>query len=618
MYEQYFGFVDLPFRVTPEARFFYSNPTYQQALATLRHGIETRRGFIVITGEVGAGKTTLLKILMNSVGPHVHTAFVFNPKISFTELLRLALNDLNIPPARNDKAALIEQLDDYLIEQRKKNHTVALLLDEAQGLSDELLEDLRLCSNFETREERLIQIVLMGQPELEHRLDQPALRQLKEQVALQCRLAPLNDDEIRRYIEFRLKTVGYEGTELFDLHAVERISRYSSGIPRLINVICDNALLIAYAANRYKITGEIVEEVAHDLRLTAPARFETLALTGSNVAEDRADVSENAKRAPEFALEERLAVMTRQRDPRRSLSEQLPSYATRELIRLGSGILLLLLLVTAGGAALYYQPGRDYVSSLVVGIKGNYRQGKEAFSRTASGLSYDYRRSKDNLAAEIKDHYQKSKDYFSIAAIKMRDFADAQWQTLKRIKPLPEALKRRAKALYARAPNLTPANEIRTTQEARLTKEYLRGDGPATAKRNKPDKAQMAKSNAALRKNRAGKSADKPEAVALRPSQPRQYVLPAKAENVRAQNSVRKKQFFPGHYEVFRNSVVFNKPQREASIVATLPPRTWVRVEDQVGNYLRVRSLNDLGFAATCSPMMRFSNPSGLSRAGIK
>ena len=191
LYDKHFGFLDLPFSITPNPRFPYDNALYREAFATLRYGIEARKGFIVITGEVGTGKTTLLKAVMQSVESTVHTAFVFNPKLSFSQLLRSILTDLGISESGQDRFTLMAKLNDYLIEQLKKDHTVAILIDEAQDLSDELLEEIRLLSNLETDRSRLIQIVLMGQPEFEQTLDQPHLRQLKQRIALRCRLTPL-------------------------------------------------------------------------------------------------------------------------------------------------------------------------------------------------------------------------------------------------------------------------------------------------------------------------------------------------------------------------------------------------------------------------------------------
>jgi general secretion pathway protein A len=268
MYKHYFGLRTLPFSITPDPRFFYDNPSYREAFASLRYGVERRKGFIVITGEAGTGKTTLVKAFRQSAEVKIRTAFIVNPKLSATELLRFVLNDLGIAPSTQDRGTLILQLNEYLFEQFKKGKIVTLLVDEAQHLSNELLEELRLLSNLETNEDKLIQIVLVGQPELEERLDQPELRQLKQRVTLRCRLAPLKDQEVDCYIQARLRTAGFEREALFDPKAIEKIALYAKGIPRLINVICDNALLTCYALSRQTVSAEIVEEVARDLQIT--------------------------------------------------------------------------------------------------------------------------------------------------------------------------------------------------------------------------------------------------------------------------------------------------------------------------------------------------------------
>jgi general secretion pathway protein A len=267
MYNGYFGFLESPFSVTPDPRFFYTNPVYQEAYANLRYGIEAKKGFIVITGEVGTGKTTLLRKLMHSLQDTIHTVFIFNTDLTFPELLQLILHDLGLAPKEPTKVSMLHELNEYLIKQLKQGHIVAVLIDEAQNLSDEALEGLRLLSNLETDQEKLIQTVLMGQPELERKLDRPTLRQLKQRVALRGRLAPLKDAEVGSYIDFRLRAAGYEGNGLFHPDAVQEIAFYSKGIPRLMNVICDNALLNVYAVSQRIVSADMVREVARDLRL---------------------------------------------------------------------------------------------------------------------------------------------------------------------------------------------------------------------------------------------------------------------------------------------------------------------------------------------------------------
>jgi general secretion pathway protein A len=267
MYNSYFGFSVSPFSVTPDPNFFYTNPVYQEAYATLRYGIESKKGFIVIIGEVGTGKTTLLRKLMHNLEGTIHTVFVFNTYLDFTELLQVILYDLGLAPKEPNKVTMLQELNDYLIAQLKQGHIVSVLVDEAQDLSDEALEGLRLLSNLETDQEKLLQIVLMGQPELERKLDRPSLRQLKQRVAVQCRLVPLKDEEVGPYIDFRLRAAGYKGKGLFHPDAFRQIAFYSNGIPRLMNIICDNALLCAYARSQKIVSADIIKEVARDLRL---------------------------------------------------------------------------------------------------------------------------------------------------------------------------------------------------------------------------------------------------------------------------------------------------------------------------------------------------------------
>jgi general secretion pathway protein A len=296
MYEKHFGFVELPFSVSPDPRFFYSNPVYREALVTLHYGIEARKGFVIVTGEAGTGKTTLLRMLMHNLDSAIHTAFIFNPRLSFTALLRFILSDLGVASSAKDRLKLTEQLNSHLIEQLKKGETVALLVDEAQALSDEILEELRLLSNLETDREKLLQIVLMGQPELERKLDEPELRQLKQRVTLRCRLLPLSQHEVGLYIALRLKTAGYEGKELFAAEAVEKITHYSNGIPRLVNVVCDNALVIASAASKKRVSAEMIEEVARDLKLRGQPQVKAVT-TDSELGDDFKEVFRPTTRA---------------------------------------------------------------------------------------------------------------------------------------------------------------------------------------------------------------------------------------------------------------------------------------------------------------------------------
>src|SRR5215467_6030863 len=215
MYNEYFGFRTDPFSATPDADLYYANAGNQEAFATLRYGITGKKGFAVITGEAGTGKTTLLHKLLRNLGPTVHSIFIFNTQINFDELLRLTLDDLGLPRPSDDRLTLFESLNQYLIERLKADHIVCLLIDEAQNLDAEALEGIRMLCNMETDKEKLLQIVLAGQPELENQLARRELRQLRQRVALQCRLAPLARSEVGAYIDFRLRAAGYEGDSLF-------------------------------------------------------------------------------------------------------------------------------------------------------------------------------------------------------------------------------------------------------------------------------------------------------------------------------------------------------------------------------------------------------------------
>lgn len=324
MYNGYFGFLESPFSVTPDPRFFYTNPVYSEAYATLRYGIEAKKGFIVITGEVGTGKTTLLRKLLRGLESTVHSVFIFNTDLSFPELLQLTLQDLGLTPRDPSKLTMLQQLNDYLIKQLKLGHTVAALIDEAQNLSADVLEDLRLLSNLETDREKLLQIVLVGQPELEAKLDQPGLRQLKQRVAARCRLDPLKDEEVGPYIDFRLRAAGYEGKGLFHRDAVQQIARFSKGIPRLMNIICDNALVTAYAESKKIVSADMIKDVARDLRI---------------VPEPPIATTEPVPAGP--------AVPTNGKARVHEISDQVPEHRLRRLANAGIGTVLGILVFAA-------------------------------------------------------------------------------------------------------------------------------------------------------------------------------------------------------------------------------------------------------------------------------
>ncbi len=301
MYNDYFGFREKPFNVTPDPRYFYTNPIYQEAYASLLYGIRERKGFIVLTGEVGTGKTTLLRRLMNSPEENIRLVFFYNTTLSFEELVSFACDELGLLVKGTGRLQKIQALNEFLIAQSKKGGTVVLLVDEAQNLTDDVLENLRLLSNLETASEKLLQIVLVGQTELDAKLAQPQLRQIKQRVALHCRLDRLKEREVGPFINYRLRMAGYEGENLFPDDAVREVASYSNGIPRLINIICDNALLIGYATSAKKISGDMIREVAGDLQLTdtdwrvaddGPFANKTVKSDGKNENEKRSNAGE--------------------------------------------------------------------------------------------------------------------------------------------------------------------------------------------------------------------------------------------------------------------------------------------------------------------------------------
>ena len=355
MYDSYFGFREAPFSVTPNYRFFYANPVYQEALATLRYGIEAKKGLIVITGEVGTGKTTLLRKSMRNLEATIRSVFIFNPHHSFAGLLRVVLRDLGIATKKENRSTMLEKLNGYLIEQLNQGHIVSLLIDEAQNLSGEVLEGIRLLSNLETDNEKLLQIVLIGQPELERKLNRPSLRHLKQRVAHHRRLAPLEEQEVGPYIDLRLQAAGYEGEALFHPDAVERIALYSRGIPRLINIICDNLLLTAYADSKKKVTAAMTQEVASGLQLCAQIeeKIESPAMgVGTTEEKDQGWA----------ASDEELGGLCQAVS--KELEMQAGGFIRHQWVV--RGLLLALLILSGAGAALYSQLN----SENFIGIRG--------------------------------------------------------------------------------------------------------------------------------------------------------------------------------------------------------------------------------------------------------
>lgn len=279
MYAAHFGFTDQPFSATPDPRFFYENCMYREAFATLLYGVRERKGFIVLTGEVGTGKTTLLRRLMDELTGTVRFVFFYNTTLTFSELVDVVCSELEIPVEGFPLVKKLRLLNEFLISEAARGGSVVLLLDEAQNLSPEVLENLRLISNLETSREKLLQIVLVGQPELHAKLDDPALRQVRQRIAMRFKLKPVPDEEIEAFIQHRLRVAGRSRKDLFTIDAIGRIAVYTNGIPRLVNIICDAALLLGYGSGARMVTGEMIDEVAGDLELK-PRTEQPRATTG--------------------------------------------------------------------------------------------------------------------------------------------------------------------------------------------------------------------------------------------------------------------------------------------------------------------------------------------------
>jgi general secretion pathway protein A len=267
MYADFYGLRELPFNVTPDPRFLYLNDCYQEALAALGYGIEARKGFISLVGEAGTGKTTILRRLLDTVAPNTRTVLLLNPTVDFEEILEHILLELGVPPAGGRKLILLQRLNEFLIEHTAAGGNVALLIDEAQDLRPNVLEELRLLSNLETAREKILQIVLAGQPELDETLADPSLRQLRQRVTLRLRLRPLTPDEVAIYVRSRLERAGAKSTDLFTPEALARIAERSQGIPRLVNVLCDAALLAGFASGSPRVTAPIVDDAWGDYSL---------------------------------------------------------------------------------------------------------------------------------------------------------------------------------------------------------------------------------------------------------------------------------------------------------------------------------------------------------------
>jgi len=293
MYKAFYNLKRNPFEITPDPAFLFPTKRHNEALAALYYGVRRRKGFVVLTGEVGTGKTLLLRCLLQLLKQNndVAYAYVFNGKLSPVEFLQYVAGDLGLPAAGKNKSELLLQLAQYVISRSQKQLTTVLVVDEAHHLSVDILEEIRLLTNLETPKEKLLQILLVGQPELDHKLDSVDLRQLKQRIALRSHLASLDLNETKGYIERRLQLAGSPNAlSLFPQETIASVYRHSKGIPRLVNTICENALIAAYARQVTSVTPEIIDTVAVDFRLGV----QTLPIEG-NMATETMDVQKAAK-----------------------------------------------------------------------------------------------------------------------------------------------------------------------------------------------------------------------------------------------------------------------------------------------------------------------------------
>ena len=271
MYCQFYGLKERPFNVTSDPAFFFSSKKHKEAISHLLYGVSQRKGIIVLTGEIGTGKTTICRFFLNHIGKNVKTAFILNPAFSENQLLESITKDFGITPKGKTKLDMVWELNNFLLRESNAGNNLVLIVDEAQNLKPNLLEQIRLLSNLETEKDKLLQVILVGQPELNNRINLYDLRQLRQRIMVKYHIGPLDEDEIKPYINHRLQVAGSKNTPQghglieFTDEAVDSISRFSGGTPRLINMICDRALLAGFVAEANHIDFNIIKRCIEEL-----------------------------------------------------------------------------------------------------------------------------------------------------------------------------------------------------------------------------------------------------------------------------------------------------------------------------------------------------------------
>ena len=296
MYRQFFGLQANPFNVNPDPRYLFLTPQGEEALACLTYGIQTRKGFVLLTGEVGTGKTTLINKLLEWLRlQHVATAFIFNSRMNVAQFLDYTMADFGISCESRAKSQILLRLYNWLLDRYRAGETAVLVVDEAQNLSEEVLEEIRMLTNLETFTEKLVQIVLVGQVELEQKLKQPELRQLRQRITLRAKTHPLTLKETKAYIGQRLRVAGSNGEPIFDDEAMFAIHRYANGIPRVINLICEHCLVGAFVDQQKIVRPEIVEAVAQDFDLSDSVASATMTPRKDSLAGQKLELVEAMK-----------------------------------------------------------------------------------------------------------------------------------------------------------------------------------------------------------------------------------------------------------------------------------------------------------------------------------
>jgi general secretion pathway protein A len=284
MYLRHFGLKEKPFEITVNPRFLYLSETHREALAHLVYAVQEKKGFAVITGDVGTGKTTLVQTLLSRLDGNTRTAFIFNPRLeNNSEFLHSICEDLEVRGEKGSKVDYLSRLNHFLMDCFGRGENVVVIIDEAHTLSPELLEEIRLLTNLETPSHKLLQVMLLGQPELDHILSQPRFLPLKQRINVRYRLQPLNQKEMGEYITRRLRVAGARTTRLFTSGALKKIYQYSRGIPRVINIVCDNALTNGYAGEKKRIDAGVIREAISDLEGNPPGHWSRKILLAGGV-----------------------------------------------------------------------------------------------------------------------------------------------------------------------------------------------------------------------------------------------------------------------------------------------------------------------------------------------